>query len=175
MTEQYPTVAALLNSLNEGAAERKSLTDKFPVCEWLQYLNGRSKRTVNRISKSQVIEPLKDTNFSRENRIPKKHWRTLTGLAAKCDFRDQTAIHGTEGQPTRGIQVRSGIRKKNTSAKNIQRRSERKTNQCAQSASKEIHVLDADWYSRRITGPHVKSRTKDAEIVQQLAISTNVR
>ena len=48
-----------------------------------------------------------------------------------------------------------------------------KTNQCAQSMSKEILVLDAGRNLRRIPWPHVQLRMNDAEAVQQAVEHTS--
>ena len=109
LTEQNSRVPAVLNNLNEQAAERKmvsvlflslgsaarkSLKDNFPHmseatvsireikdnCE--QAFQKRRNRTLDRYKIFSRKQNPKETL--------RQFWHTLTGLAAQCDFGDQT-------------------------------------------------------------------------------------
>ena len=89
VTAQQPRIAALINNLNEQAAERKkvsvlflslrpaarkSLTDKFPDMRVATISLTELKETANRHLYNPETEHWKDTNFSLENRNQTKHF-----------------------------------------------------------------------------------------------------
>ena len=108
-TAQNPRIAGLINNLNEQAAEskvvsvlflslgtagRKSLTHKFPQIR-VATIPHREKRKnceqAFRKPRKRTLERYK--LFSRkqtQKETLRQFWHTLTGMAAKCDFGDQT-------------------------------------------------------------------------------------
>ena len=107
--EKNPRIAGLINNLNEQATERKvvsvlflslgtvgrkSLTDKFPQMRVatipLQELRGKCEQAFRK-PRNRTLE--KYNFFSRkqtQKETLRQFWHTLRGMAAKCDFGDQT-------------------------------------------------------------------------------------
>ena len=106
VTQQHPRIAALINNLNEQAAERKtvsvlflslgsaarkSLTDKYPEMR----VATISLQDLKVNCEQAFVKPRKRTyKFFARKRAPKEtlrqFWHTITGMAAKCAFGEQT-------------------------------------------------------------------------------------
>ena len=109
VTAQQPRIAAIINNLNEqaterkivsvlflalGPAARKSLTDKFPDMR----VATISLTELKRNCEQAFVKPRNRTLeryevFSRKqksNETLRQFWPTLTGMAAKCAFGEQT-------------------------------------------------------------------------------------
>ena len=109
VTAQNPRIAGLINNLNEQAAERKvvsvlflslgtvgrkSMTDKFPQKRVatipLQEIRENCEQAFRK-PRNRTLEKYKF--FSRkqtQKETLRQFWHTLTGMAAKFDFGDQT-------------------------------------------------------------------------------------
>ena len=108
-TQQRPRQAAIINNLNEKAAERKTvsilflslgtagrkiLTDNFPYMD----VGTVAIREIKENCENCFIKPRNRTLerykfFSRkqqQNETLRQFWNVLTGLAAKCEFGEQT-------------------------------------------------------------------------------------
>ena len=109
VTEQNPTITALLNNLIEQAAERKMvsvlflslgsaarkrLTDRFPHMRGATVSLREIKENCEQAFQKPRIRTLERYKFFLRKQSPKEplrqFWHTLTGLAAKCDSGDQT-------------------------------------------------------------------------------------
>ena len=109
VTAQNPRIAGLINNLHEQAAEskvvsvlflslgtagRKSLTDKFPQMRVATIpLRERRENCEQAFRKPRNGTLERYYIFSRkqmQKETLRQFWHTLTGMAAKCDFGDQT-------------------------------------------------------------------------------------
>ena len=109
VTEQQPRSPALLNNLNEQAAERKivnvlflclvsaarkSLTDKFPhitvATVSLREIKANCGKAFQK-PRNRTLERYKFFTLKQNTKESLRNfWHTLTGMAAKCDFDEQT-------------------------------------------------------------------------------------
>ena len=107
-TEQAPRILALIINLNEqtaerkvisvlflslGTAGRKCVTDKFQEMRVATVTLKKLRTNSTKHLASRETEHWKDSSSFRENKKKKtlrNFWHTLTGLAAKCQFGDQT-------------------------------------------------------------------------------------
>ena len=109
VTAQQPRIAALINNLNEQAEERKivsvlflslgsvarkSLTDKFPEMRVATITLTDLKNNCEQAFVIPRNRTLERYNFfarkQKQNETLRQFWHTLTGMAAKCAFGEQT-------------------------------------------------------------------------------------
>ena len=107
-TEQNPRVAALINNLNEQAAERKivsilflslgsaartSLTDKYPemrvTTKSLQDMKENCEQAFIK-PRNRTLERCKFFSRRQTQKTLRHFWHTLTGMASKYAFCEQT-------------------------------------------------------------------------------------
>ena len=108
-TQQRPRQAALINNLNEealerktvsilflslGAAGQKNLTDKFPYMSVATVPMREIKENCESCFKNPKNRILDIYNFfarrQQQNETLRQFWNVLTGLAARCEFGEQT-------------------------------------------------------------------------------------
>ena len=109
VTEQLPRVLALINNLNEQATERKivsvlilslesaarkSLIEKFPHMRVATIRLRETKANCDEAfeePRNRTLERYKLLSWKQSSKESlRQFWYTLTGMAARCDFGDQT-------------------------------------------------------------------------------------
>ena len=193
VTEQQPRVLALINNLNEQAAERKivsvlflslgsaarkSLTDKFPHMKVATIRIREIKANCDEAFEKSKNRTLGTYEFFSRRQSSKESlrqfWFTLTGMAARCDFGDQTESLITDtfiqnmnnktvqqkwcteltNNPQEAFQFaiayEEGINQHRAFEEEVQSMKS-KTNQSVQSTKEEIHATDAGYNFSKTT------------------------